>query len=162
APFVWAGAIFPWLPVFQAAVGAALVAVVFSLARELFDARVGLVAATVTAFSPYAIVHDTAMQETVVVNVLIASGALCLARSRRPRSPDACRAGACFALATLTTARVAVLVPAALLWVLSGAGTRQRAGVIWVRAAAFGLPAFVLLGGWIARNAVVIGAPRLT
>lgn len=71
APFVAGGAEYPWLVVVQAACGAALVWVAWVLARDLFGTRTAVGAAVLTAVSPYAVVHDTAMQETVFVNLLI-------------------------------------------------------------------------------------------
>jgi len=69
-------------------------------------------------------------------------------------------AGLGLALAVLTTARIALFVPLALLWVgLVGAPTLALRGR---RVLLVALPVVLLVGGWIVRNWVVVGAPVLT
>src|SRR5689334_4755967 len=58
-PFVAGGWLFPGLVMAQAAIGAATVWIAWRIGRELFDARVGIVAAVLAAINPYALVHDT-------------------------------------------------------------------------------------------------------
>lgn len=153
--------LFPALVIVQAAIGAALVWAVFALARELFSDRVALVAAGMAAVSPYAVVHDTALQETVVVNCLTVVATFLLVRyARRHRVVDVCTAGAVLAIATLTTARVATFIPCVLVWLVCRRHVPLRRRV--TDAMAFCLPVVVLIGGWVVRNDRVVGAPVLT
>jgi len=162
APFVAADAVYPWAVVAQAALGSMLVLIAFGLARALFHVSAGLAAAALAALSPYAVIHDTAQQETVVVNVLMALSLYLLIVSSRSaqRGPLAVLAGLACGLAVLTTTRVLFLAAAAAVWqcLESGDGWRVRLG----RAALFTVPMIVLVGGWMVRNWTVVGAPVLT
>lgn len=166
APFVAAGTEYPWLIALQAACGAGLVWVAWALARDLFGTRAGLAAAVLTAVSPYAVVHDTAMQETVLVNLLIGLSAPTLLWTHRGSDEDGGRtwgwlaAGTLLALAVMTTARVAFLLPAAGLWSVASARASWR-GVLR-QGLLLALPATLMLGLWVARNNAVVGAPVLT
>jgi hypothetical protein len=68
APFVSSG----WFPGVATCrrLGAAMVWLTWRLGRELFDARAGLLAAAMTAFNPYALIHDTA-PDTVLVSAFL-------------------------------------------------------------------------------------------
>lgn len=154
------GGLFPSLILVQAIVGGAIAALAWWIGRELFDARTGLLAALAVAVNPYAVVHDTAMQETVVFNALVAASIALLLRSRTGANPLVpLAAGVALGLAVLTSARIALLVPFVLGWALAGSGpgkARLR------RAVLIGAPVLLLTGGWMWRNHVRVGAPLLT
>jgi 4-amino-4-deoxy-L-arabinose transferase-like glycosyltransferase len=145
----------------QAAVGGALVWVAWRIGRDLFDERAGLLAAVFATLSPYALVHDTAIQDTVLVNFLVALAAYLLWQTRRRGAPAASLgAGVVLGLLVLTAARLTLVVPAAIGWALVGAGPTLR---LRARSALLvALPVVLLLGGWVARNWRVVGAPVLT
>jgi hypothetical protein len=153
------GRLYPGLVVLQSAFGALMVWTAWAIGRELFNARVGLIAATLTALNPYAVVHDTAMQETAILNSMLALGVLLLLRSRRSGTASI---GAGFALAVgcLTTTRAILFLPAALIWSALAAGpspaVRLRNTVL------LALPLVLVLGGWTVRNWRIVGAPVLT
>jgi Dolichyl-phosphate-mannose-protein mannosyltransferase len=162
APFVWSGWLYPGIMLVQAAIGAAVVWPAWKLGQLWFGNRAGLAAAAITAFAPYAVVHDTALQDTVLVNALVFLGVwLLVAGSRRRSSVWALTSGStALALAVLTTARVAFVLPAAALWVLVTAwGALDGA---WRRIVAVGLPMVLLIGLWLLRNFLIVGAPVLT
>lgn len=161
APLLATGWLYPGLVILQAALGTALAWVAWALGRVLFDSRAALVAAAMTALNPYAVVHDTALQDSVLVNLLIASGVWLLLRASRaePGRGDLL-AGLALALAVLTTARVALILPFALLWVLLQNGRPTASSL--TRTLLVALPAALLVGGWTVRNWVVVGAPVLT
>ena len=162
APFLAADAAFPWLIVLQSLVDAALVWIAYAMATELFNARAGVVAAVATAFNPYAITHASSFQETVIFNALITVAIYLLITASRAGNPrHYAAAGTLLALATLTTVRMAFLLPVAVIWAaMSGPDatlpTRAR------RAALVGVPIVLLLGGWALRNQQLIGAPVLS
>jgi hypothetical protein len=107
------------------------------------------------------VLHDTALQDTSLVNGLIALAIYLLLRLRFSLSPRAALAsGAVLAIAVLTTARVAFIVPGVLVWVSLAGGTSRS--VRWKHATLVAIPVVLLVGGWIARNARVVGAPVLT
>lgn len=161
SPFLAAGLVYPWLIVAQSVVGAALVWIAWELGTLLFDRRVGLMAAAGAAFSPYAVLHDTALQDTVFVNVLMMAALWLLLRGQRNQSASAwIGGGVALALAVLANARIVAFVPCALAWVALAGGPDRR---IRLRAAAIVLlPVVLLLGGWMGRNWRVVGSPVLT
>lgn len=161
APFVATGVEYPGLTIVQALIGAAAPALAFALAAQLFDRRVGLLTAFLVAVDPYAVVHDAAFQETVVLNVLVLLAVLLLSRAATSRSAKlAVGAGIVLSLAVLTTARIAPLAGLAVLWMALGDGLRN-AGRHRL-AIAVATPLVLLVGLWVGRNATVVGAPVLT
>jgi len=160
-PFLWSGSTYPGLVVLEAAAGAAMVWVAWRLGVELFDARAGLLAAAMAALSPYALVHDTALQDTVIVNLLVGLGVALLLRARRTSSGALFFAGGVVvSLAVLTSARIAYVLPIAWIW------TAVCCGDSWARrlqyAPLVGCPILVLVGGWMVRNSRLIGSPVLS
>jgi hypothetical protein len=111
-PFVWAGWTFPALVFLQAAVGATLVYAAWMLGAALFNGRIGMIAAAMAAISPYAVVHDTALQDTVFLNVLTAFGVAMLLDGgwRSAGCPRYAGAGLSLSLAVLTSARIAFVL----------------------------------------------------
>jgi hypothetical protein len=160
-PFATAETVSVGLTAVEAALGAALVYVTYRIGRELFNRSTGLLAAVAVAVSPYALVHDTALQDTVLLDALLGTGVWLLLTLRRPtRWIRPVLAGTALALAVLTTARIALIVPCVIAW------AALRAGLDWPsrlrNAVLVTLPIAILVGGWIARNARVVGAPVLT
>jgi hypothetical protein len=149
-----------WIVAAQAAVGTVLVWLAWKLALELFDSRIALAAAGMVAIHPYFVAHDTALQDTVIANTLIVGATWMLVRARRSPSPRYCLgAGLVMALAVLTTARMALVVPFVLGWMALG-WPSFRVGI--GKAAFLALPVLLLVGGWAARNWQQVGAPVLT
>jgi 4-amino-4-deoxy-L-arabinose transferase-like glycosyltransferase len=149
-----------WLVVVacEALFGVAVAACAFWLGRRWFGAGAGLVAATLAAIYPYYVVHDTALQDTSMVDAGAAI-ALCLLLKARA-SPSIwmwLAAGLAAGLAVLIRGTLLPFGAAALVWLaLAGEGqTRRRLARAGVAAVALAL----VLGAWMARNEVVIGAP---
>jgi len=161
APWLASDWLYPGLVIAQAAVGGALVWLAWRIGREVFDERTGLVGAALTALNPYALIHDTSVQDTVLVNALMALAAYSLWRAHRTSAARLYLAGGVsLGLAILTTARLTLVVPAVLAWavVATGGAWRERLR----RAACIGLPVALLVGGWTLRNWHAVGAPVLT
>jgi 4-amino-4-deoxy-L-arabinose transferase-like glycosyltransferase len=160
-PFLARGWLYPGVVLAQAALGAAMVWLAWKIGTDLFDSRTGWLAAVLAAFSPYALIHDTAVQDTVLANGLMALAIYLLLRTRQRGAPAACLgAGLALGFAVLTTARLALVLPAAVAWALVGAGPAWR---VRLRSAVLiALPVALLVGGWVARNGRVVGAPVLT
>jgi len=143
----------------QLIVGALHPLVMFWLARRLFDVRVGLVAAAVTAFYGPFIFHQGALLRDWPPPLLEPLAMLVLLRARASgRVVDGLLSGALIGVATLTRETSLLLVPMAILWfVLEERGAWRRAAV----------PAAVLILGFslamsplLARN-YLVGAPLL-
>jgi len=161
SPFVAGDTASVGLTAVEAAIGAVLVYVTYRIGRELFNRATGLLAAAAVALSPYALVHDTALQDTVLLNTLVGTSVWLLLRLRRPSNGiTPVLAGTALALTLLTTARTALIVPCAVGWTALCAGSswpsRRRNTALVV------LPLAILVGGWLARNARAVGAPVLT
>ena len=154
-----AGWLYPGVAVAQAVMGGATVWATWSIGRALFGSWVAMVSAAAVALNPYAVIHDTALQDTVLVNLLmLAAVALLMKAARTPGSTYWLAAGGVLALAVLTSARVALFAPGAVAWAWTVADPRDRAR----RALAVAVPVVLLVGIWLVRNAEIVGAPVLT
>ena len=162
APFLAVEAAYPWLIVLHAALGALQPVFAYALAVRLFTVPVALVAAVGTALNPYTVIHGPSFQDTVVFNFLMSLAVLLLIWSADHRDRlTSVLAGLALALAMLTTIRLALFIPFAIAWVVlpqHQAPWRERV----LRAGLVAAPVVILLGGWMARNARVVGAPVLT
>jgi hypothetical protein len=157
APFLAAGAAYPWLIAFHALVGSATAVMAYPIGTHLFNRRIGLVAAMVAAANPYAIIHGPAFQDTVIVNALFALAVVLLLRSSVDRRIEwRLAAGTALGLMVLTSARMLPIAVLAALW----AGFSHR-GRLAMRCAV-AIPVVLLIGGWVVRNTFVVGAPVLT
>lgn len=155
-------ALYPGLPMAQAAISASSCLIAYGIGRTLFGPRKGLLAACLTAVNPYAIVHSTAIQETSLFNLLIALAIYLLLQSREPGrgGGTSLAAGLMLALASLTTVRLIAFVPLAVLWAALPLG-RDRPWRLR-QAALVSIPIVLLVSPWVGRNWMVIGAPVLT
>jgi 4-amino-4-deoxy-L-arabinose transferase-like glycosyltransferase len=101
----------------QALVGAGTIWCAALLAREMFGSVAAIIAATITAFYPYYVMHDTALQETSLYTFLAALAVLLLLRARRSESSvmGGC-AGLALGAAVLTRANLAPFALLAPLW----------------------------------------------
>jgi len=145
----------------QALFGAVTVACAYLIGKELFSERAGLIAAIITAFYPYYVVHDTALQETSLVTAFSALSVyllLCIRRSKN--NIGSLAAGLTLGLTVLTRLDTLPFAITALAWLaLAGEGPRDRKLV----RASLALVAFALVvGAWLVRNDFVIGRPVLT
>ena len=70
----------------QSLIGAGTVLCAGLLARELFGSVAAIIAATIAAFYPYYVVHDTALQETSLYTFLTILAVFLLLRARRSGS----------------------------------------------------------------------------
>jgi 4-amino-4-deoxy-L-arabinose transferase-like glycosyltransferase len=101
----------------QSLIGAGTVLCAALLAREIFGSAAALTAAIITAFYPYYVVHDTALQETSLYTFLTAFAVFLLLRARRSGSGImAGCAGLALGMAVLTRANLAPFALFAPLW----------------------------------------------
>lgn len=161
AAMKWAGWLYPGAMVAQALMGGGTVWAAWSIGRTLFGPAVAIVAAAAVALNPYAVIHDTALQDTVLVNLLMLVTVVALLRAARSPGAGAwLMAGTVLALALLTSARISLFLPFAVAWATMVAPAPWRARVR--QGALVALPILIAGGGWIGRNAVVVGSPVLT
>lgn len=161
APFLSIGFVYPGLVVLQSALGAMQVWLAALLGRALFNARTGSIAAVMTALNPYAVIHDSAFQETVVFNTLVLLAGVLLLRAGKMRSPRVViAASVTLGLAMLTSGRMALFLPCAIGWAVLAGGEHWR--VRLERATLMAAVLAILAGGWMLRNWRVAGAPVLS
>jgi 4-amino-4-deoxy-L-arabinose transferase-like glycosyltransferase len=161
APLAAAGIVYPAIVIVQSILGGLLAWIAWWIGRELFNDRVGLIAAIATALNPYAVLHDTALQDTALLNVLVAAGIALLLRAARTNTAASwLGGGVVLALAVLTSARIVLFVPLTIAWAIVAVRGPWPARV--KTAIALLLPIVLLLGGWMVRNWRVAGAPVLT
>ncbi len=143
----------------QSLIGALTALYAAQLARTMFSGEMGVKAgnwaAAGTAFFPYYIIHDTALEETGLFTVLTLTSVLVLLRSLRTRQITfGASAGLLLGLDVLTRATIApfaALVPFWLVW-----RKRMRAAV----ACAVVLAATI--APWLWRNYLLTGVPVLS
>jgi 4-amino-4-deoxy-L-arabinose transferase-like glycosyltransferase len=146
----------------QALIGAGTALCAYLIGRDVFNARTGLIAATLTAFHPYYVMHDTALQDTAMATFALALSVWLLLRARRDnRNRDWALAGAALGAAVLVRVALAPTVAAAIVWILvwgrrGSFGERLRAGAMAALAAA------VVISPWLAYTAGATGAPVLS
>jgi 4-amino-4-deoxy-L-arabinose transferase-like glycosyltransferase len=138
----------------QSLIGAGTVLCAALLAREMFGNAAAVTAATITAFYPYYVVHDTALQETSLYTFLTALAVFLLLRARRSGSGRmAGCAGLALGAAVLTRANLAPFALVAPLWlVIPGqyriAPQRQR---LWAALICAGVLALTV-SPWLVRQ----------
>lgn len=145
----------------QALLGACTALFAFLIGRQVFNTATGVLACAMTAFYPYYVVHDTALQDTAIVTFCMALAVWLLLRANeRNRRADWLLAGLALGSMVLARASTAPAIGAALLWVaVWGRATlreRLRAGTIVLLA----LSASVL--PWLIYTNHVAGAPVLS
>ncbi len=152
-----------------AAIGTLGCALVFVLGRRLFDERIGLIGAAMTAvlptfvgFSPL-FLSETAFAATLVASLIPAAALLQgLATESTPASTTSCRAASCGALIGLAC----YMRPSWLLWAPFVAGLSILAGrarpAAWIAALLIGGATFLMLLPWALRNQRVTGHFVLT
>ena len=143
----------------QLVLGAFQPLVVFALARRLFDGRVGLVAAALTAvYGPF-VFHQGVLLRDWLPPLLEPLALLALLRARASgRAADSCLSGAALGVALLAREAVLPFIVVALLWIVLDHGKAVRRATASSAALLLGL--LLALSPLIARNAVV-GAPLL-
>ena len=143
--------------VVQLVLGAFQPLVVFALARRLFDGRVGLVAAALTALYGPFVFHQGVLLRDWLPPILEPVALLTLLRAReRGRARDWCLSGAALGLSLLAREAILPFVPVALLWLVLGYRDRVRTAAAASAALLIGL--LLVLSPLMARNALV-GAP---
>lgn len=134
-----------------AAVGAATVALVGLLAREIAGARVGLVAAALAAAYPMLVLPDATLQAEGVYGLLVNAVLLLVVRWRASRSPrDWLAVGGLVGLATLTRSEAFLLVPLVVAPLALRRGMRDALRPV----ALAGLGLLAVVAPWTVRNAV--------
>ncbi|MGE3835419.1 MAG: glycosyltransferase family 39 protein, partial [Acidimicrobiia bacterium] len=134
-----------------AAVGAATVALVGLLAREIAGDRVGLVAAALAAAYPMLVLPDATLQAEGVYGLLVAAVLLLTVRWRASRSPrDWLAVGGLVGLATLTRSEAFLLVPLVVAPLTLRRGMRDALRPV----ALAGLGLLAVVAPWTVRNAV--------
>ncbi len=143
----------------QSAIGAGTVICAALLARRLFAGpaaeKAATLAAAITAFYPYYVIHDTALQETSVFTLITIVAVLVLEQAAWLGTlSSGVFSGLLLGLDVLTRPTIAPFALLAPLWLLWR--RRTRAGVV----CAVFLAATVF--PWVLRNYVVLGDPTLS
>jgi 4-amino-4-deoxy-L-arabinose transferase-like glycosyltransferase len=148
----------------QALIGAGTVWCAALLTREMFGNAAAIIAATITAFYPYYVVHDTALQETSFYTFLTALAVVLLLRVRRSGSSvTAACAGLTIGAAVLTRASLAPFAFLAPLWLAIPGVFRSgpwRQGC-WA-AVICGSAVALILSPWLVRSYRLVGSPVLS
>ena len=147
--------------VLEALAGAGTVLCAYLIGKELFSGSIGLVAAFVTAIYPFYVFYDTSLQESSLLTFLTAFSVFLLLRSRRISTVVGWTVtGLALGAVVLTNQTLAPFAAGALVWIfLFGEGTLHRK---FDRLIAVAAPLCLVIGLWVARNYMTVGAPVLT
>jgi 4-amino-4-deoxy-L-arabinose transferase-like glycosyltransferase len=148
----------------QSLIGAATVWCTALIARELFSNAAAIIAALMTAFYPYYVVHDTALQETSLYTLLTALAVLLLMRARRNGSATVSLcAGFTLGAAVLTRATLAPFAALAPLWLVVRG---EASAVPWQRGLSTCLICLgaiaMTISPWLAHSYKLTGSPTLS
>jgi 4-amino-4-deoxy-L-arabinose transferase-like glycosyltransferase len=145
----------------QALMGAGTAFCAFLIGRHIFNATVGVLACAITAFYPYYVMHDTALQETGMVTFCTALSVWLLLRaSRLNRNRDWVLAGLALGSIALVRASVAPAAGVALLWTAIWGAQ----GNVWARLRRSSILLLVVtgvVGPWLIRTYDLTGAAVL-
>jgi 4-amino-4-deoxy-L-arabinose transferase-like glycosyltransferase len=161
-PSVLAGKSFLLVVVPEALLGCGTAWCAFLIGREMFNRRVGLLACAITAFYPYYVMHDTALQDTAMVTFVVALAVWLLLRAARfDRWFDWFVAGIALGAIPLVRASIAPAVAMGVIWCVvwgaSGAWpARLGKGLIVLGAVV------LTVGPWLSYTYRVTGAPVIT
>ena len=101
----------------QAAMGCGTALCAFLIGRHIFNVPTGILACGMTAFYPYYVMHDTALQETSMVTFCMALSVWLLLRAGRlGRNRDWFLAGLVLGASALVRASAAPVAAVALVW----------------------------------------------
>jgi 4-amino-4-deoxy-L-arabinose transferase-like glycosyltransferase len=145
----------------QALIGAGTALCAFLIGRQLFQTSVGILACGITAFYPYYVMHDTALQETGMITFGTALSVWLLLRAgTRNRNTDWFMAGLSLGAITLVRASAASIVAVALVWcaIWGSQGIvseRLRNCIVLL------LGALVIVGPWLIQTYHSTGSPVL-
>jgi len=156
-----AGGNYLFIVIPEALFGAGTVFCAYLIGKELFSRRTGIIAALLTAFYPYYVVHDTALQETSLMTLTSTASVFLLLRARNSQSVGVWLiAGAAPGLGVLVRTTLLPFALASVAWIAAfGMGpTRLK----MVRAVMVLLPLLAVVGAWAARNDMVLGRPVLS
>ncbi len=145
----------------QALMGTGTAFCAFLIGRHIFNATVGVLACAITAFYPYYVMHDTALQETGMVTFCMALSVWLLLRAGRlNRDRDWVLAGLALGSIALLRASAAPVAGVGLLWTAIWGAQ----GNIWARlrkSSILLLAVAVMVGPWLIRTYDLTGAAVL-
>lgn len=142
----------------QSVLGAATAFVAFRLGMGLFGRSQGLLAALLVAVHPYYVAHDTILQETSLLTLLVAASVCALLRAlRTERVWTLVGAGVLAGLTMLCKETLVAFGVLAVGWILVAfPANRLRL------AAAFAVAVALTVSPWVWRNTVIHGRPVFT
>jgi 4-amino-4-deoxy-L-arabinose transferase-like glycosyltransferase len=143
----------------QALLGAGTALCAYLIGREIFNRRTGILACAMTAFYPYYLMHDTALQDTGMVTFCAALSVWLLLRAHRlNRNFDWLLAGVALGTMPLVRASVAPAIAVGLFWcVVWGASGNMSAKLR--RGSILALAAMVTVGPWLFYTYRATGVP---
>jgi 4-amino-4-deoxy-L-arabinose transferase-like glycosyltransferase len=152
-----------WLIVLpQALLGAGTALCAYLIGAQLFNRRTGVLACAITAVYPYYLMHDTALQDTVLVTFLAALSVWLLLRARRRNTNfDWLLAGVALGTLPLVRASLTLAIAVGLLWCLLW-GASGRLSDRLRKSSLLALAALLILGPWLFYTYRVTGIPVIS
>lgn len=143
-------------PIFiQSIIGALTVLFAYLIAREIFNEKVGILAAVLAAIYPYYVFHDTSLQENTLFTLLTAVTIFFLIKtSKSLYLSNSFFAGIFLSLAVMTRVTLLMLLPFAILWFIMVIRERKTMMVL-----AMLLGFIIIAAPWLVRNTVIHGKP---
>jgi hypothetical protein len=149
-----------WLIVLpQALLGAGTALCAYLIGAQLFNRRTGVLACAITAVYPYYLMHDTALQDTVLVTLLAALSIWLLLRARRRnKNFDWFLAGVALGTLPLVRASLTLAIAVGLLWCLLWGASGSFADKLR-KSSLLALAALLTLGPWLFYTYRTTGIP---
>ncbi len=141
----------------QAAMGAGTALITFLIGRHMFTTGAGLIACAITAFYPYYVIHDTALQDTAMVTFALALAVWLLLRAAaQDRGRDWLIAGVALGAVVLVRVAMAPTIAAVLLWAMIWGTKRLRNWLLLAAGVA------LTVSPWLAYTYRATGTPVLS
>jgi 4-amino-4-deoxy-L-arabinose transferase-like glycosyltransferase len=152
-----------WLVILpQALLGAGTALCAYLIGAELFNRRTGMLACAITAFYPYYVMHDTALQYTVLLTFLGALSVWLLLRARRlNRNLDWFLAGVVLGTLPLVRASIALAIAVGILWCFLWGASGSFSDKLR-KSSLLALAVILMLGPWLFYTYRVTGIPVIS
>ena len=141
---------------FQSLIGSCTVVLIFLIGKRLFNKNVAILASLIASIYPYYVVHDTALQETSFLTLLMILSIFCFFRAiDYRRNIDFILAGLFLGLTALVKETMLILFPFVIIWFLLNLN-KYSVGIV-KKILLFSVCFILIISTWMIHNYFVHG-----